>query len=262
MNNSEHDPANPHPDNEGAGRASHDSTADDGSDFHDSRADDDGGSDASGDGGFDDSGDNARNDASGTGEDHPSAGDSDAPPSDDEVWQDLVARLQNTESLPDDLEDTQPSLRPGGFPRSPGTGESTRRGESPPPGKPAGSPHEDSRAPRTRGAQGPDNQGSPAPDRHGQDNLGGPRDYTPEEEDDGYVPEDPPSLAGAEPLVVLAWIGAVGGPLALLLSAFIFRSIPMLAIVGIVAVFVASVVFLLWRLPSERGDDHDDGAIV
>ncbi|GAB3248570.1 hypothetical protein [Arthrobacter pigmenti] len=253
MNNSEHDPANPHSDNEGTSRASHDSTAGNDSGFHDSTADD---------GSFHDSGGDARNDASGTGEDHPSTDDSDAPPSDDEVWQDLVARLQNTESLPDDLEDTQPSLRPGEFPGPPGAGES-RPGESTPPGKPAESPRDESRAPRTPGAQRPDSQGTAAPRRYGQDNLGGPRDYTPEDEDDdGYVPEDPPSLAGAEPLVVLAWIGAVGGPLALLLSAFIFRSIPMLAIVGIVAVFVASVVFLLWRLPSERGDDHDDGAIV
>lgn len=255
MNNSEHDPANPHSDNEDADRASHDSADDDG--FHNSAGDD----------GFHDSGDDAPNNAPGSGEDpwaeadqHASDG-SGASPSEDEVWRDLVARLQSTDSLPDDLEDTQPSLKPGDFPESPRSGEPTRSADSHPLGKSADSPPRgESRGPRIPGSHATSNQGPPAA-RHGQEHLGGPRDYTPEEED-GYVPEDPPSLAGAEPLVVLAWIGAVGGPLALLLSAFIFRSIPMLAIVGIVAVFVASVVFLLWRLPSERGDDHDDGAIV
>lgn len=240
MNNSEHDPANPHSDNEDADRGIQGSSADSAGQ---EPAADAGEHDAARDGGLHDA-DGAPNSGAGASADNPGGDDSAASPSDDEVWRDLVARLESTESLPDGLEDTQPSRRP--------PGGSSRPGQSPPHGGPS----------RRDESPGPAHQDPPVPHRYGQGHPGGPRDYTPEEEDDGYVPEDPPSLAGAEPLAVLAWIGAVGGPLALLLSAFFFRAIPMLAVVGIVAVFIASVVFLLMRLPSERGDDHDDGAIV
>lgn len=89
---------------------------------------------------------------------------------------------------------------------------------------------------------------------------GGPRDYG-TEDDEGFVPEEPPSLEGAEPLTVLAWLGAVGGPVALLLSAMFWRTAPLAAILGIVGVFVASVIYLIMRLPQEK-DDNDDGARV
>jgi len=62
-------------------------------------------------------------------------------------------------------------------------------------------------------------------------------------------------------MTVLAWIGAVGGPIALVLSAMFWRSAPMLAILGMVTVFAASVVFLIMKLPGEK-DEHDDGARV
>ena len=92
--------------------------------------------------------------------------------------------------------------------------------------------------------------------------LGGPRDYSPpDEEDDDFEPEDPPSLAGAEPLLVLAWLGAVGGPLSLLLAAFFWQSAPLVLVLGVVAIFVASAVYLVMRLPQHR-DDDDDGAVV
>jgi hypothetical protein len=40
-----------------------------------------------------------------------------------------------------------------------------------------------------------------------------------------------------------------------------WRSAPLLAILGIVAVFVLSVVFLIMKLPQEK-DENDDGARV
>lgn len=83
-----------------------------------------------------------------------------------------------------------------------------------------------------------------------------------DEEDEGFVPEEPPSLVGADPLTVLAWTGAVGGPVALLLTAIFWRSAPLLAIVGIIAVFIAAVGYLVMRLPKDRQDDGDDGAVV
>jgi hypothetical protein len=89
----------------------------------------------------------------------------------------------------------------------------------------------------------------------------GPRDYEADDDDGGFVPEEPPSLAGTDPLTMLAWLGAVGGPVALLLSAMFWRAAPLLAILGIVAVFVLAVVYLIMKLPQEK-DDNDDGARV
>jgi hypothetical protein len=91
--------------------------------------------------------------------------------------------------------------------------------------------------------------------------LSGPRDYDAAEEGGEFIPEEPPSLAGTDPLTMLAWLAAVGGPIALLLSAMFWRSAPLLAIVGIVAVFVLGAVYLIMKLPQEK-DDNDDGARV
>lgn len=90
---------------------------------------------------------------------------------------------------------------------------------------------------------------------------GGPRDYEVEYDDEAFVPEEPPSLAGTDPLTMLAWLGAVGAPIALVLSAMFWRSAPVLAVVGIVAVFVLAVVYLVMKLPQEK-DENDDGARV
>jgi hypothetical protein len=112
--------------------------------------------------------------------------------------------------------------------------------------------------------QAPETAGRGAPSGSTDDAAGhapaGPRDYQPDD-DDVFVPEDPPSLAGSDPMTVLAWLGAVGCPIALLLSAIFWRSAPLLAVAGMVAIFAASVVFLIMKLPQEK-DEHDDGARV
>jgi hypothetical protein len=89
----------------------------------------------------------------------------------------------------------------------------------------------------------------------------GPRDYGVDDEDGAFVPEDPPILSATDPLTMLAWIGAVGSPIALVLSAMFWRSAPLLAVLGMVAVFVATVVYLIMKLPQEK-DENDDGARV
>ncbi|GAB5080221.1 hypothetical protein [Arthrobacter sp. AD-310] len=89
----------------------------------------------------------------------------------------------------------------------------------------------------------------------------GPRDYGVDDDEDGFVPEEPPSLAGTDPLTMLAWLAAVGGPVALLLSAMFWRSAPLLAIIGIVTVFVLGTVYLIMKLPQDK-DEDDDGARV
>ena len=83
-----------------------------------------------------------------------------------------------------------------------------------------------------------------------------------EDDDDGsFQPPEPPALGVGDPLVVLAWVGAVGSPIALMLIAMFWRSASTTMMLGIVAVFIASVTFLIFRLPKTR-DYDDDGAEV
>lgn len=90
----------------------------------------------------------------------------------------------------------------------------------------------------------------------------GPRDYTAaDDEEDTYQPPEPPALGVGDPLVVLAWLGAVGGPIVLMLIAMFWRSASTTVMLGIVAIFIASVTFLIFRLPKTR-DHDDDGAEV
>lgn len=188
---------------------------------------------------------------------------------DDAVWLDLVARL---EAGSPSASSTADAAEAAGTADSIGTAETTDPAKATDgteaPARPAAfrdfdplglagaagaAPTEMSAAERLAAAApaGPSEAG-PDPE--------GPRDYEVENED-GFVPEDPPSLAGTDPLTMLAWLGAVGGPVALLLSAMFWRSAPLLAILGIVAAFILAVVYLIMKLPQEK-DDNDDGARV
>ncbi|MDQ0850834.1 hypothetical protein QFZ65_002772 [Arthrobacter sp. B3I9] len=181
---------------------------------------------------------------------------------DDAVWLDLVARLEGSPS-PADPKDT------AGGPA--GDSAAARPFSDFDPLGLAGAPPVElsakERLARTREGTGtPDAAYSPDPHApaDGAQPPTGPRDYGADDDpfaSDEFVPEEPPSLAGADPMTVLAWLGAVGGPIALLLSAMFWRSAPLTAILGIVVVFAASVVFLIMKLPGEK-DEHDDGARV
>ncbi|WP_159707713.1 hypothetical protein [Arthrobacter sp. 18067] len=179
----------------------------------------------------------------------PNSADQSANKDDDAVWLDLVARLEATQSStaeePPSSDQTEPT--PGEAGPAPRESSKTFRdfdplGLSMPPAEAA---PEAAAVPATAEAAG-----RPL----------GPRDFE-VEDDDAFVPEEPPSLAGTEPLTMLAWVGAVGGPVALLFTAMFWRSAPLAAILGIVAAFVASVVFLIMRLPQEKNED-DDGARI
>ena len=91
----------------------------------------------------------------------------------------------------------------------------------------------------------------------------GPRDYQePEDPHDGdFVPPDPPAFGSGNPMLVMAWTGAAGAPLLLLLVAMFWRNAPAAALLGIGAVFLACTAFLIWRLPRHR-EGSDDGAVV
>ncbi|MDD7834085.1 hypothetical protein [Paenarthrobacter sp. AB444] len=165
----------------------------------------------------------------------PNSADQSANKDDDAVWQDLVARLEATQSAPD-----KPEPESG----QPNAGVRKSFSDFDPLGLSAPA-------------------AAPSPDAAGdeQGRALGPRDFEVDEDEEPFVPEEPPSLAGTEPLTMLAWVGAVGGPIALLFTAMFWRSAPLAAILGIVAAFVASVVFLIMRLPQEKNED-DDGARI
>ncbi|MGJ3192836.1 hypothetical protein FQP90_19975 [Paenarthrobacter nitroguajacolicus] len=180
----------------------------------------------------------------------PNSADQSANKDDDAVWQDLVARLEATESS---TAGDVPASDPAGpdAPKAPNapreSGKTFRDFDPLGLSTPAAEPADDAAAvPAVSEARG-----RPL----------GPRDFEVDDAEDAFVPEDPPSLVGTEPLIMLAWVGAVGGPIALLFTAMFWRSAPLAAILGIVAAFVASVVYLIMRLPQEKNED-DDGARI
>jgi len=173
----------------------------------------------------------------------PNSADQSANNDDDAVWLDLVARLEATQSAPDEQgQDTSGPGATAGTVQPQGSGKTFKDFD------PLGLSASPAESPAGSAAGG-------------QGRTLGPRDFEVDDDEDAFVPEEPPSLAGTEPLTMLAWIGAVGGPVALLFTAMFWRSAPLAAIMGIVAAFVASVVFLIMRLPQEKNED-DDGARI
>jgi hypothetical protein len=174
---------------------------------------------------------------------------------DDAVWLDLVARLESdTVATPPDSPaggQLPPSATPSGAPE---THQPPSFRDFDPLGLAGMPPAELSAAERQAAAPGGQGAEPAGPSE-------GPRDYEADDDGEEFVPEEPPSLAGTDPLTMLAWLGAVGGPVALLLSAMFWRSAPLLAIVGIIAVFVLATVYLIMKLPQEKNED-DDGARV
>jgi hypothetical protein len=164
---------------------------------------------------------------------------------DDAVWLDLVSRLEGRDTAAPAGEGSAPATRPFR--------------DFDPLGLSGAAPTELSASERQAAAR-PPLQGGEETGRDQPETAYGPRDYE-ADDDEPFVPEEPPSLAGTDPLTMLAWLGAVGGPAALVLSAMFWRSAPMMAILGIVAAFVLSVIYLIMQLPQEK-DEHDDGARV
>jgi hypothetical protein len=174
---------------------------------------------------------------------------------DDAVWLDLVARLEGHSPTEPDEAATEPNPAAGGPVAAPGRAATFR--DFDPLGLARAAPAEPSAAERQEASAA----GRSANESATDGNASGPRDYDAAEDGGEFIPEEPPSLAGTDPLTMLAWLAAVGGPIALLLSAMFWRSAPLLAIVGIVAVFVLGAVYLIMKLPQEK-DDNDDGARV
>lgn len=188
---------------------------------------------------------------------------------DDAVWLDLVARLEadtpgfGAETRADDTDSgagDSPEAE-GTEPRSAPDSPAKRFTDFDPLGLAphAGAPRELSAAERQQAAarQRAAETAGPAEPAEPE----GPRDYGVDDDGGEFVPEDPPSLSGTDPLTMLAWLGAVGAPIALVLAAMFWRSAPLLAILGMVVTFVGAVVYLIMKLPQEK-DENDDGARV
>lgn len=73
---------------------------------------------------------------------------------------------------------------------------------------------------------------------------------------DAFVPPDPGPIFSGDPLLTLAWVCIVGSPIGLFLITLFWRSAPQLLAVGLIVAFLASAAVLLWRMPSEREDQH------
>lgn len=90
----------------------------------------------------------------------------------------------------------------------------------------------------------------------------GPRDYEADDDEEGFVPEELPSLRNSDPAIMMSWIGAAGAPLFLVFSAIFWRQIPTLLVMAVIVAFIAGTGYLLYRLPNHRDHDSGDGAVV
>lgn len=89
-----------------------------------------------------------------------------------------------------------------------------------------------------------------------------PEPWYPPELDEHYEPPEPPPIPRGDLVSRLAWSGVLGGPAVLLIAAVVSGALPSIMVVGALVSFVAGFVTLVARMPAERPDDGDDGAVV
>ena len=83
-----------------------------------------------------------------------------------------------------------------------------------------------------------------------------------EDEDERYVPPIPPPIPRGDLVVRLAWASVLGGPLFLLVAALTWRTLPSFLLFVALLAFIGGFVTLVARMPADRPDDPDDGAVV
>jgi hypothetical protein len=91
---------------------------------------------------------------------------------------------------------------------------------------------------------------------------GAPPPTMPGEDEDDFVPPEPPPLPRGDTVSRFAWLGAVGGPILMVLTALL--GLPSVAAAIGLAGFVAGFGVLVARMP-DRGrqdDGWDDGAVL
>lgn len=92
----------------------------------------------------------------------------------------------------------------------------------------------------------------------------GPRDYEmPEdEEDEGYIPPEPPPIGATDPLPTLAWLMALGGPILTVLLLIFWTTAPGWLYLSAVGASLVGWLVLFWRMPKGRSDSGDDNGAV
>lgn len=78
-----------------------------------------------------------------------------------------------------------------------------------------------------------------------------------------FVPGDPGPIFGGDPLLTMAWLGAAGIPIGLLVMLVAWRDAPLIFLQIAGVAFALSCMLLVWRLPHHRDESDDDaGAVV
>lgn len=83
------------------------------------------------------------------------------------------------------------------------------------------------------------------------------------EDEAEFVPPDPGRVMGDDPLATMAWLAAVGIPVAMFLLFVFWRTAPIVIFQAAGIVCLLGVATLMWRLPASRDrEDGDPGAVV
>lgn len=87
-------------------------------------------------------------------------------------------------------------------------------------------------------------------------------DGDPDDDRERFVPPEAPPITSTDLVSRLAWLGVLGGPLFLLVAALVSHALPAIVVLLTLGAFIGGFVTLVVRLPRDRGDDGDDGAVV
>ena len=77
-----------------------------------------------------------------------------------------------------------------------------------------------------------------------------------------FVPPEPGPVLGGDPMLTMAWLGAAGVPIGMLVVLIVWRDAPVVLMQAAGVVFVLSCLLLVWRMPHRRDDDSGPGAVV
>lgn len=86
--------------------------------------------------------------------------------------------------------------------------------------------------------------------------------WYPPELDEHFEPPEPGPIPRGDLVSRLAWAGVLGGPAVLLVAAVVQGALPSVMVVAALLAFVGGFITLVARMPADRGDDGDDGAVV
>lgn len=83
-----------------------------------------------------------------------------------------------------------------------------------------------------------------------------------EDDEDRFVPDEPPPIPRPEPPRLVAWAGVFGAPLLLLAAVIFGLGYPVLVTYALVGWFVGGFAYLVTAMPRGPRDPGDDGAVL